>query len=175
MRNTIAIIVGVVIAMSPYDRGNTGWMHPDGSPSAKPIWGIPGGISVGLWPTPGPRGLIRIYTPYLHQSDGRIMNFIAVEPIVADVRGYSELERSEDKQPGKQMWTASHVDPQNPPGPTSSPAPGTIAQDGTTQILSFYIVVERFQNGAKPIIKITLSLDRPDEVGLQTFAAIDSA
>src|ERR1700684_1339745 len=115
MRNTIAIIVGFVIAMSPNARGNTGCIQPDGSPSAKPIWGIPGGISVGLWPTPGPRGLIRIYTPYLHQSNGRIMNFIAIEPIVAGVRGYSELERSEDKQSGKQMWTPSHLAVPNHP------------------------------------------------------------
>ena len=62
---------------------------------AEPTWGIQGGIAIGLWPNPGPRGLIRVYTPYLGQPRLTAMNFIAVEPVVGQIRGLSELEKSQ--------------------------------------------------------------------------------
>ena len=42
-----------------------GWTvpPPGGGQGAEPTWGIKGGIAIGLWPHPGPRGLIRVYTP----------------------------------------------------------------------------------------------------------------
>ena len=43
------------------------FLRPAAVDDAEPIWGIKGGIAVGLWPNPGPRGLIRVYTPYLGQ------------------------------------------------------------------------------------------------------------
>jgi hypothetical protein len=99
--NYLFAITILMTGLNQQASARTRWIQPDASTPDKPIWGIAGGISVGLWPNPGPRGLIRIYTPYLQQSDGRIMNFIAVEPSVAGRRGYSELEHSdEDKQPG---------------------------------------------------------------------------
>jgi hypothetical protein len=174
--NYLFIIAILMTFLNQKASAGSQWIQPDAPAPDKPIWGIAGGISVGLWPTYGPRGLIRIYTPYLQQSDGRIMNFIAVEPIVAGRRGYSELEHSDiDKQPGRQMWTADEVDVNNPLPLTHSPARGVITRDGDAEILSFYILVERFENGAKPIVKISLRSDRPEEVSLKTFCTADSA
>src|SRR5262245_44068695 len=67
------------------------WIQPANAED-DPHWGFKNGIAVGLWPTDGPRGLIRIYTPYLCQSFQRVVNFIAVEPVVQGQRGQSELE-----------------------------------------------------------------------------------
>ena len=91
------------------------FLRPPAGAAAEPIWGIKGGIAVGLWHNGGPRGLIRIYTPYLGQGRGRVMNFVAVEPIARGSRGLSELEASTlDRVPGKAMWTIL--------GPTPLPA-----------------------------------------------------
>src|SRR5262245_27497923 len=83
------------------------FLRPGAGEAAEPVWGVKGGIAVGLWPTPGPRGLIRVYAPYLGQPRPRMINFIAVEPIVDQARGLSELERSGlDRVAGKAMWTS---------------------------------------------------------------------
>lgn len=48
---------------------------------AQPIWGFANGIRIGIAPLGGPRGLIRIYTPYLEHDEFVVTNFIAFEPI----------------------------------------------------------------------------------------------
>jgi hypothetical protein len=61
-------------------------------------------------PPTAPRGLIRIYAPFLDNPPGRVINFIAIEPIIDGKRGYSELERSAtDGQPGKMNWNFDEV------------------------------------------------------------------
>ena len=62
------------------------WILPTHAKS-EPVWGIKNGISVGLWPTEGPRGLLRIYTPYLGQSFPQMVNYIAIEPVVGGSAG----------------------------------------------------------------------------------------
>jgi len=52
------------------------FLRPAAAKAAEPFWGIKGGIGVGIWPTGGPRGLIRVYTPYLGQGPRRVMNFV---------------------------------------------------------------------------------------------------
>lgn len=71
------------------------WVLPAQGKPARPIWGHANGMKVGLAPMPGPRGLLRIYSPYLGLEDSRMINFIAVEPIPSgmDKRGFSELEQ----------------------------------------------------------------------------------
>ena len=145
-------------------------------PAAEPVWGIKDGIRVGLWPTKGPRGLLRIYAPYLDQPAGRVVNFIAVEPIVGGKRGYSELEHSRiDNLPGLAMWTADDFDPDPKPRNPWRPAQGRIIVERATQSLSFHLFVERFENGAHAAIKVTLRQDRPYEVSLAAHSAKDSA
>lgn len=154
---------------------NSQWIRPTGQTDAAPVWGLKNGISVGLWPTSGPRGLIRIYTPYLNQPAGRIMQFIAVEPVVAGIRDLSELQTSRtDGKPGKMMWTADQVDLNNPPQPTSKPASGILTKENEIESLSFFICVEPFDNGARPVIKITLHSNHPHEIFLQTYAVAGS-
>lgn len=151
------------------------WIRPLSGSDSQPVWGIKGGIAVGLWPTPGPRGLIRVYTPYLDQPAKRMLQFIAVEPIVAGRRDLSELQKSQsDGKPGKQMWTSNTVELDRPPGPSTAPATGVVSTEAGVESLSFYIIVEGFDNGARPIVKISLRSDRPHEITLQTFAAVDS-
>jgi hypothetical protein len=144
--------------------------------AAEPIWGIKGGIAVGLWPTGGPRGLLRVYTPYLGQPRLRMINYIAVEPVVGKVRGLSELEPSaRDKVRGKAMWSGDDFDPtprlQNP----WEPAGGRVTGADGKQTLSVFVFVEPFENGARPVVQVTFRQDRPHEVGLKVFAARGSA
>ena len=76
----------------PVEEGR--WVRPAEGEASQPVWGVKGGMRVGLWPTGGPRGLIRIYAPYLGHPPLRMINFVAVEPVVGRARGLSELEHS---------------------------------------------------------------------------------
>jgi hypothetical protein len=152
------------------------WLVPAPGQASEPVWGVKGGIAVGLWPTPGPRGLLRIYAPYLGQPHGRVINFIAVEPVVGGTRGYSELEPSAvDRADGKAMWSANDL--QKDPRPQSPwrPAPGKVTRIGQAQALTFFVYVESFRNGARPVVEVTLCQDRPHEVALKVHAAPGSA
>jgi hypothetical protein len=159
----------------PVERG--GWIVPAPGKESEPVWGIKGGIVVALWPVSGgPRGLLRIYSPYLGQPRGRLINFIAVEPIVGKSRGLSELEPSKlDRTPGKAMWTGNDLEDDPKPRPPWPPAPGKIIESGGTEMLTFFLFVEPFNNGARPVVQVTLRQDRPHEVGLKVFAARGSA
>jgi len=70
-----------------------------GAEKGRLIWGIKGGIVLAAWPSGfntkgagGPRGLFRLG----YERDGQmtLVNFVAIEPIVANKRGFSELEHS---------------------------------------------------------------------------------
>ena len=159
----------------PVEKGR--WIVPAEGAASEPIWGVKGGIVVGLWPTGGPRGLLRIYAPYLGHPAGRMINFIAVEPIVGgDDRGLSELERSTlDNAGGKAMWSTDDFEASPRPRPPWQPARGKIIGSGNSEALVFHVAVERFNNGAHPVIKVMLRQDRPHEVTLTTYAANGSA
>ena len=45
------------------------WLQPAQNTKAQPIWGFANGIRIGIAPLGGPRGLIRIYTPYLEHDE----------------------------------------------------------------------------------------------------------
>jgi hypothetical protein len=154
-----------------------GWLVPAPDQKAEPVWGVKGGIVVALWPVSGgPRGLLRIYSPYLGQPRGRLINFIAVEPIVGKRRGLSELERSKlDQTPGKAMWTGKDMENDPKPRPPWQPATGKIFRSAGTEMLTFFLFVEPFDNEARPVVQVTLRQDRPHEVSLKVFAAKRSA
>lgn len=152
------------------------WILPAEGSAAEPVWGIQGGIAVGLWPTGGPRGLLRIYAPYLEQPRGRMVNFIAIEPIVGDKRGLSELEWSKlDQVQGKTMWTGDELDTDPSPRLPWRPVQGKIERRGESETMHFYVFVERFENGAQPIVKVELRQDRPHEVSLTTYSTRQGA
>jgi hypothetical protein len=151
-----------------------GWLRPAPGKKSEPVWGVKGGIAVGIWPTSGPRGLLRVYAPYLGQKYPRMINFISIEPTARGQRGLSELERSDsDGVAGKAMWTADTRDAR--PCPPWEPAAGRVVSMGAVKSLSFFLFVEPFRNGARPVIQVTLRADRPREVHFKLFADRRSA
>ena len=159
------------LLVPPVEDGS--FLRPAAVASAEPTWGIKGGIAVGIWPNPGPRGLIRVYTPYLGQPRLKSMNFIAVEPVVGQARGLSELEKSQldGGVPGKAMWSTDEREGNLRPREPAGPARGQIDVEDGHKVLSVFIHVEPFENGARPVVEIRLREDRPREVAFRVFAA----
>jgi|GEM_PF-162767 len=159
----------------PVENGR--WIQPSQDFPAQPIWGHVKGIRVGLAPMPGPRGLIRIYTPYLGHKPEKMMNFFALEPIVkgTGVRGLSELEMSElDSQRGKRFWSAGDslaVSPQS----QSEPVQGKIEELDGIETLTLYVFSEKFESGAKVFVRLRFYADQPYEVEITTYKTDDSA
>ncbi len=155
-----------------------GWIRPaDDVRGAKPVWGRAEGLRIGLAPLPGPRGLLRVYTPYVGQPDWRMINFIAVEPIAAGrrQRSFSELEQSKLADgAGKVMWSVDHPDDWTPRDPVQ-PARGVVGQEAGTTTLTVFVGVERFDSGAAVYLRLTFRADRPYEVQIATFRQPDSA
>ncbi|MGN8552863.1 UNVERIFIED_CONTAM: hypothetical protein OHV15_09785 [Microbacterium sp. SLM126] len=146
-----------------------GWLRPaDVSGPREPRWGHPDGMQLGLHPLSGPRGLLRLFTPYLGQPRDRLLNFIAVEPIPAGAseRGYSELERSRfDDGPGLRMWATDDPAEAEPRDPRH-PARGTIAVVDGVERLIVDIALESFANGAAVWVRAEFRQDRPHEISV---------
>ena len=146
------------------------WLQPAQTVNAYPKWGHVNGIQIGLWPTSGPRGLIRVYTPYLNQPTDYVMNFLAIEPIVfgTEVRGLSELEKSiVDQKKGKIFWSSNDTCSLNTE--VKCPAPGIIETIDGEQTLTLYVFVEPFENGVKVYVRLRFFERRPYELEVSTF------
>jgi hypothetical protein len=153
-----------------------GWLRPAASGAAEPRWGHPDGMQLGLHPLSGPRGLLRVYTPYLGHDRHRLLNFIAVEPIPrgATERGYSELEHSTlDDRPGKRFWSADALDDLAPRDPVA-PARGVAGEEDGVPTLSVFVISETFANGARVAVRLRFRADRPHEVALAAVALPES-
>jgi hypothetical protein len=149
-----------------------GWLRPAIAQGPRePRWGHPAGMQLGLHPLSGPRGLLRLYTPYLGQSRDRLLNFIAVEPIPvgATERGYSELESSRlDDVPGLRMWSAD--DPSDAtPRDARDPARGRVAVVDGIETLTVDVLVEPFANGAEVWVRAVFRADRPHEISVAAY------
>lgn len=158
------------------------WLRPAAGGHSVPTIGFVDGIRIGLWPAPsGPRGIIRIYAPYVF-AEGKpcLVNFIAIEPIAKGHRSLSEMENSAlDESRGKRLWFTDEVnDSPTPPLPWECPRgkTGTI-KVGKREVrtLSIAIDVEKLDNGAQPIVVASFREDRPNEVAFKVHAAKDSA
>lgn len=148
-----------------------GWLRPSPERPAEPRWGHVDGIQVGLHPLPGPRGLLRLYTPYLGHDRLRLLNFVAVEPIAAGEsrRGFSELERSDlDDAPGKRFWTSDEPGDVEPADPQAA-ARGVVEDVNGAECLTVWVHSERFANGAEVSVRVRFFADRPREVSLAAF------
>lgn len=144
------------------------WLRPAADGPAEPVWGHADGLSVGLWPIPAPRGLIRVYAPFLGHRRPRVINFVSVEPVANGRRGQSELEVSQrSNRGGVDMWSADTVAAAPEPADPTRPARGQVEGD----TLSVVIATEPFRNGAHPLIEVRFRADRPREVGFRLFAA----
>lgn len=155
----------------------TVWVQPVQGKAAQPVWGHAKGIRIGLAPMPGPRGLLRVYTPYLGHKNGKMMNFIAFEPIPAgtDHRGLSELEMSSlDKKRGKRFWSRNDS-LSTEPGAAKLPARGVITKKNGKEILTLFVFSETFESGAKVYTRLRFYEDKPYEVEIATFKAADSS
>jgi hypothetical protein len=155
------------------------WIRPAPGGPAEPIIGFKDGIRIALWPTGGPRGLIRIYVPYVFpESKHQNLNFIAVEPVVPGCRSFSELEFSGlDGVQGMRMWFSDELGTSTPALPWN-PARGKLGKlklrDREIRTLSVVVNIERFANGTHPQVLVTFREDRPNEVGFKTYACEDS-
>lgn len=159
----------------PIENGN--WIQPSSDFPSQPVWGHVDGIRVGLSPMPGPRGLIRIYTPYLGHKDGKMINFLALEPIVKgqEMRSFSELEMSGlDGVRGKRFWSAEDslsVVPQ----PIEHPVPGKIEEEGDRETLTVFVFSEPFESDAKVYVRLKFYSDKPYEMEVSTYKSEGSA
>lgn len=154
------------------------WLRPGSTTQpAIPEWGHADGLRVGLAPLPGPRGLLRIYAPYLDQQESRVINFIAVEPMPVgqDRRGLSELERSAlDGKNGKRFWSADAPSNHLEPRLAEQPSCGVIETRNGVEQLSVIVHVEPFENGASVYLRLLFRADRPREVGIAVFGRPES-
>lgn len=149
------------------------WIQPAQGVEAQPLWGFADGIQIGLSPLKGPRGLLRIYTPYLGHNRFEVMNYIAFEPVnkATMKKGYSELEHSAlDNRQGKRFWSGdTDVAPQNP-NPLY-PAKGVIAKESGLETLTVYFFCERFENGAEVYVKVKFTEGKPYEFEMTPYVA----
>ncbi len=153
------------------------WVRPSHETPAQPVWGHAEGLRVGLWPLPGPRGLLRIYTPYLGHESTRMINYIAVEPVVAGqfTRGFSEMEQSMlDGEQGLRFWSADSPQDFAAADP-AAPASGVITHEDGIDILTVYILIEPYRSGAHVYVRLRFRSDRPYEVGLAAFTNPESS
>ena len=140
------------------------------------IYGVRDGIFVALHPSGldgrpegGPRGLIRVG----YEEDGRhyLINYIAVEPTVGSVPGFSELEKGGDGRPGKRFWVGDGLT-DGGVGATGN-VRGSVERTPAGGVLSLVVYVEPYANGARPVVEISLFEDAPDRVRLRTFSGPD--
>lgn len=159
------------------------WIRPQkaGDPL---VWGRRDGIVFGLYSQGGmrgPRGLIRVGIFSPETSSPELLNFIAVEPVVAgpgarfDRMAFSELEMSQldPGQRGKRMWVDAGS------SMNADAVRGTLetlhAGRATVERLSVRIDVERFtENGAHVYLLASVDSDHPKELRLTVFAERDS-
>jgi hypothetical protein len=152
------------------------WVRPSPERRSDPIWGHQDGLQVGLWPTPGPRGLFRIYAPYLDHPRLRMINYVSIEPVVNGRRGQSELERGAiSSRPGLSFRAADSRNELVSASETGVPPRGRVERRGGTELLRLFVATEPFRNGARPVVQVLFRADRPHEVGFKVDAGPESA
>ena len=179
---TISLIFAVccLILSGWFSNSAVEWVRADTN-TKEPRWGIKDAMEISLWHQSdrrGPRELIRVFYPVGAEDGGSTMvNFIAVEPVVRGMKGFSELEKSDhDRESGKRLWALDQ------PLMSDSPHLGELGLDpGVLSIstsgierLSITIRVESFQNGAHPYLVAMFYADRPNEVSFVVYAEDDS-
>lgn len=182
LRRLCAVGLGVVLCAAARAESSQ-WVRPAKAGDAL-IWGRRDGMVFGLFSQGGmrgPRGLIRVGVFPAESKEAELLNYVAVEPVVAgpgkrfDRMAFSELEMSglDAGQRGKRMWVdATSVEKDGTPaGKLETLHVGK----ATVERLTVRIDVERFTaNGAHVYVVASMDSDHPDEVRLQTYAEQDS-
>ena len=117
-----------------------------------------------------------MYAPYLELDSLKMINFIALEPIVSgsDERGFSELEQSGlDNVHGKRFWSANSASSTEPRS-VNECATGFIEEVNGVEALTVYVHSEPFISGANVYVRIRFYGDKPYEVELTSYAREDS-
>lgn len=146
----------------------------------QPVWGLRGGLQFAIHPggfsggDGGPRGLIRLGYPTLTNGGYDLINFLALEPVVAGRRGFSELEPSQvDRHPGKRFLPVTSWQATPSTNPSLLPGVRTVLSNGVERLeVSFQ--VEPFENGAHVAMVLSQRSDTPDELTVQVHALPDS-
>lgn len=158
----------------------TAWMMPE-SPDDPPMWGIRGGIVVGLHPARigllgedgGPRGLVRLG----YESGGlHFVNFLVLTPLrgtLRNLRGRSSelVESSLDGGSGL-VFTPYPEDADRGRDPAEPPPVNEVARLRTTggaEELSFALRTEPYPDGETAFLVFRISENRPFEVEIQSF------
>lgn len=159
------------------------WIRPE-KPDDPLIWGRRDGIVFGL-PSEGglkgPRGLIRVGVNVPRGGSPKLLNYIAIEPVV-DGPGsrfsrmaFSELEPSvlDPNEHGKRLSVAPNM---NSSGDAFRGDLRTLhAGSSVVERLSVKIDVERFtSNGAHVFLIASIDSDHPKELRLSVFSESDS-
>lgn len=178
------------LALLPAVLSAASWIRPLRSEDPL-IWGRSDGVVFGIASSGGmrgPRGLIRVGIAKGPSGGPELINFIAVEPVVAGASsrlsrmGFSELEQGADGQGGKRLTVggeiggelievASGADPLVQfGGALRLPHPPRIEQ------LSVRLDVEPFKaNGAHVYVIARMISTRPEEIQFSVHHRADSA
>jgi hypothetical protein len=172
---TLILVLSFATQAAEFGNADGAFVRPGhDSPRDRAVWGHRDGLRIGIRPTRGPAGLIRIYTPYLVQAFPRVVNFLSIEPSVQGQRGrgQSELEMSRERpgERGLTFWASNEIAPAARP---ERLATGHLEDGGRT--LRLFIHTEPFRNGACPVVECRFHVERPFEVELITHAAPESA
>lgn len=176
---TVAIFAFAISTFAASPSENSSWIRPE-KPGDPLIWGQRGGLVFGL-PSPGglkgPRGLIRVGVALPPDYRPQLLNYIAIEPVIAgpgsrfNRMAFSELEPSvlDPGERGKRLW----IDP-------GMPASGDLrtirAGHAVVERLSVKIDVERYTaNGAHVYLVASMDSDHPDELRLSVFNESDGS
>lgn len=137
------------------------------------MWGVRNGIRIGLAPTKGPRGLVRVYAPYLGQEFPTMVNFLSLEPRTPGQRGrdQSELQTSRE-DPGEQGLRFDASNSMRRSREAAVLPSGVVGDRGQT--LTVFVHTETFENGTRPILEVRFDRRRPHEIELRTYAHPDS-
>lgn len=174
-----ALFVGATILVVAPGHG-ADWIRA-GQTTNAPMWGLRGGLQFGLHPARfdvrsngGPRGLIRLASPVLADGGYTLINYLAIEPVVAGRKGFSELEKSSfDQRQGKLFWTG---DPARPAVETPHLDAGELKRVAPgVEELSVTVFVEKFDSGAHVRLRLAQRSDAPDELRVTVEAEPDSA
>lgn len=169
------VSVSAFLLVGSHAAASSAFVRPGhGIPADRHVWGHHNGIQIGIAPTKGPRGLIRIFAPHVGVPYPNRINYLSIEPTTYRRRGrdQSELALSEVRggQHGLHFFASNTVEDSKP---GDSPATGVIADDG--QSLQVCIHTERFPNGALPIIEVTFRVGRPNEFEIRTHSNPEGA
>lgn len=156
------------------------WIRP--TKSGDPLlWGRKDGVVFGLpceGGLPGPRGLIRVGVISGKTGTPELLNFIAIEPVVAgrgsrgDRMAFSELESSEMDagSQGKRLWVGTESS-----GQLAGSLSARVEGGKSTESLTVRIEVERFKaNGAHVYLLASMESDHPEEIHFAVFHYEDS-